>query len=327
MDKSPVSSRSLGTYYHVDGDQLGQQYKEHLSDYNQWDQRSHAEDWMLFPDNMGEYLSIDETSLSNGELYTILTNKAAKGKQGTIIAMVKGTKSETIISILKEIPIKLRTKVKEVTLDMANSMNLIVKACFPRASKVIDRFHVQKLAHEALQEIRVKHRWDAINEETNAIDNARWEKSEYIPYRFENGDTKKQLLARSRYLLFKASNKWSESQKIRARILFAQYPDIKKAYSLTHSLRMIFSKNKDKAVAFTKLAHWYREVAESEFKSFNTISATIYTHYAGILNFFDNRSTNASAESFNAKLKAFRFMLRGVTDIKFFLYRISKIYA
>ncbi len=40
-----------------------------------------------------------------------------------------------------------------------------------------------------------------------------------------------------------------------ARILFAQYPDIKKAYSLTHSLRMIFSKNKDKAVAFTKLSH------------------------------------------------------------------------
>lgn len=327
MDKSPVSSRSLGSYYHVDGDNLGQQYKEHLSGYYQWDQRSHAEDWLLFPDNMGEYLSIDETSLSNGELYTILTNKAAKGKQGTIIAMIKGTKSESVISVLKDIPLKLRTKVKEVTLDMANSMNQIVKACFPKASKVIDRFHVQKLAYEALQEIRIDHRWDAINEETNAIDNARWEKTEYIPYRFENGDTKKQLLARSRYLLFKSPEKWSDSQKVRARILFAQYPDIKKAYSLTHSLRMIFSKNKDKGVAFTRLAHWYREVAESEFKSFNTISATIYTHYAGILNFFDNRSTNASAESFNAKLKAFRFMLRGVTDIKFFLYRVSKIYA
>ncbi len=181
----------------------------------------------------------------------------------------------------------------------------------------------RKVVYEALQEIRVKHRWETINEETNAIDNARWEKTEYIPQRFENGDTKKQLSARSRYLLFKASNKWSESQNI----LFAQYPDIKKAYSLTHSLRMIFSKNKNKAVAFTKLAHQYREVTESEFNSFNPISATIYTHYVGILNFFDNRSTNASKESFNAKVKAFRLMLRGVTDIKFFLYRVSKIYA
>jgi hypothetical protein len=41
----------------------------------------HAEEWMLFPDNLGEYLSIDETSLSNGELYTILTNRRPKGKK------------------------------------------------------------------------------------------------------------------------------------------------------------------------------------------------------------------------------------------------------
>ena len=109
--------------------------------------------------------------------------------------------------------------------------------------------------------------------------------------------------------------------------MFAQYPDIHKAFKLTHSLRMIFSKTKDKGIAFTKLAAWYNEVSESGFNSFNTISATIYTHYKEILNFFDNRSTNASAESFNAKLKAFRTSLRGVRDLNFFLYRVSKIYA
>jgi len=149
----------------------------------------------------------------------------------------------------------------------------------------------------------------------------------HIPFRFDNGDTKKQLLARSRYLLFKSPEKWTETQKKRARILFAQYPDIHKAFSLTHKLRLIYSKTQDKAVAYTKLARWYNEVTDSEFKSFNTISATIYTHYKEILNFFDNRSTNASAESFNAKLKAFRTSLRGVRDINFFLYRVAKIYA
>lgn len=54
---------------------------------------------------------------------------------------------------------------------------------------------------------------------------------------------------------------------------------------------------------------------------------SIHFHYEGILNFFDNRSTNASAESFNAKLNAFRATLRGVRDISFFLYRVAKIYA
>ena len=69
------------------------------------------------------------------------------------------------------------------------------------------------------------------------------------------------------------------------------------------------------------------EKVKSGFKSFNTIAGTIYEHYDEILNFFVNRSTNASAESFNAKIKAFRASLRGVIDIKFFLFRLTKIYA
>jgi len=327
LDNYPISSNSLDKFYSINGDQFGQQYKEYLSDYHQWPQKEHAQEWLLFPDNVGSRLSIDETSLTNGELYTILTNKAAKGKRGVLVAMIKGTKSEEVVAVLKKIPEKLRRTVEEITLDMAGSMNQIVKQCFHKATKVIDRFHVQKLAYDALQEMRIKHRWDAINEETNAIDNARWEKTEYVPLRFDNGDTKKQLLARSRYLLFKSPDKWSLTQKTRAKILFAQYPDIKQAFSLTHSLRLIFSLTKDKAVAYTKLARWYNDVTDSGFKAFNTISATIYMHYKEILNFFDNRSTNASAESFNAKLKAFRTALRGVTDPTFFLFRVAKIFA
>ncbi|WP_320168088.1 transposase [Mangrovibacterium marinum] len=327
MDSFPISSNSLEKFYAINGNQFSTQYKDHLSDYNHWDQKDHAPDWLLFPDNIGPHLSIDETALSQGELYTIITNKAAKGRKGALVAMIKGTKAEDVTRILMKIPHRLRRKVEEITLDMAASMNQIVSKCFTRAVKVIDRFHVQKLAYDALQEMRIAHRWDAINEEPNALDNARWEKKTYCPFRFANGDTKKQLLARSRYLLFKSAEKWTSEQKQRATILFAQYPDIKEAYDLTHRLRLIFSKTQEKGVALTKLAHWYDQVTESGFKSFNTISATIYTHYTEILNFFENRSTNASAESFNAKLKSFRACLRGVNDTAFFLYRISKIYA
>jgi transposase len=124
-------------------------------------------------------------------------------------------------------------------------------------------------------------------------------------------------------LLFKSAEKWTEKQKQRAEFLFELYPDIKKAYSL----RMIFSKNTVKDAARLSLAGWYNQVAESGFKSFNTIAATVYEHYDEILNFFINRSTNASAESFNAKIKAFRASLRVITDIKFFLFRLANIYA
>ncbi|MGM0934978.1 MAG: ISL3 family transposase, partial [Bacteroidota bacterium] len=117
------------------------------------------------------------------------------------------------------------------------------------------------------------------------------------------------------------------SQKERAAILFTEYPEIEKAYKLVNNLRVIFNRTKDKGVAFTKLAHWYRQVEESGFKSFNTVANSIYLNYHSILNYFTNRSTNASAESFNAKIKAFRAQLRGVRKTEFFLYRLEKLFA
>ncbi len=327
MDTYPISCNSLEKFYHINGNQLGKQYKEYLSNFNQWDQKDHAQDWLLFPENIGEYLSLDETALTNGDLYTILTNKAAKGRKGAIVAIIEGTGSEKVIDVLNKIPEQDRYNVKEITLDMANSMNKIVKKCFPKTSIVIDRFHVQKLAYDAVQEIRIAYRWDAINKENDLITQAKDTNKKYIAPTFSNGDTEKQLLARSRYLLFKSSDKWTEKQKLRAKILFEKFQDIKEAYSLTHSLRLIFSKTEHKGVAYTKLARWFDKIEKSGFKSFNTIAATIYTHYENILNFFDNRNTNASAESFNAKLKTFRATQRGVNDMTFFLFRVAKIYG
>jgi len=327
LDTYPLPAQSLERHYHIDGSQLERHYKEHLSDFKSWESAEHAQEWLVFPENIGTKLSIDETSLSNGELYTIVTNKAAKGKKGALVAIVEGTASEKVIEVLEKIPEEKLAQVEEVTLDMAESMRKIVRRCFPDAIRVIDRFHVQKLTYDALQEMRIEHRWDAINEETEAMEQANVSGTKYLPQILENGDTKKQLLARSRYLLFKAPEKWTEKQKHRAKLLFELYPDIKKAYSLTHSLRMIFSKNRIKDAARLSLARWYNQVAEAEFKSFNTIAATVYEHYEEILNFFINRSTNASAESFNAKIKTFRASLRGVTDMKFFLFRVAKIWG
>ena len=50
-------------------------------------------------------------------------------------------------------------------------------------------------------------------------------------------------------------------------------------------------------------------------------------NYDTIANYFIRRATNASAESFNAKIKAFRSQFRGVQNIPFFIFRIEKLYA
>jgi transposase len=306
---------------------LQYQYKDYLSDFKAWKQKSHAKQWLIFPENIGKRLSIDETSLSNGELYTIVTNKAGKDRKGTIVAMVAGTKAETVIAILEKIPLKLRNSVTEITLDMAANMGLIAKKCFSNAVRVTDRFHVQKLALEALQEIRIKYRWQAIDMENEAIEKAKTTKTKYEPITLSNGDTIKQLLARSRYILYKNKSKWTQNQTQRAKLLFELYPDIEKAYQLSQDLRNVFENTTDKIYGLSKLARWHEKVAQAEFKSFNTISRSIQNHYQTIVNYFDNRSTNASAESFNAKIKAFRSQFRGVRNIEFFLFRLTNIYA
>ena len=128
-------------------------------------------------------------------------------------------------------------------------------------------------------------------------------------------------------LLFKSQDKWTPKQIHRAQILFEKYPLLKEAYLLARKLAYIYQNVKDKGVALTKLAKWYDEVEKSNISSFQTISRSIQQNYLTILNFFERRSTNANAESFNAKIKAFRTQFRGVRNVKFFLYRLAKIYA
>lgn len=311
----------------MDGKQLQNQYKDHLSDYQSWNQKEHAQDHILYPKNIGYNLCIDETALSKGELYTILLNRDKRGRKGSIIAVVQGTKAEDIIAILMKIPKEQRNQVKEITLDMAASMQKIAKTCFPRAMQVIDRFHVQKLVYEAVQELRITYRWQVMKDENKAIKAAKEQGVAYEPETFKNGDTLRQLLARSRYLLFKAPDKWTKSQKIRAEILFKQFDDIKQVYYYSLHLGKIFSTNYDKDVARAKLALWYSKIEEYGYETFATVANSIENHYERILNFFVNRSTNAAAEAFNAKIKAFRASFRGVADMRFFLFRLAKVYA
>ena len=186
----------------MDGDLFERQYKESLSGFRSWDQLPHATDWILFEKNMGSYLGIDEVALSRGELYTVLINKEAKGKKGSIVAIIKGTDVKTVCEILLKMPRRRRFQAREITLDMAPNMELIAKTCFPVAKRVTDRFHVQKLAFEAVQEMRIKARWQALDREAVDVAVAKAKGERYVAPTFENGDSLKQLLARSRYLLF-----------------------------------------------------------------------------------------------------------------------------
>jgi transposase len=75
-----------------------------------------------------------------------------------------------------------------------------------------------------------------------------------------NRDNLKQLLARSRYFLYKNKSKWSKNQEERAKLLFELYPDIQKAYDLAQDLRNIFETTTDKIIGLERLARWHEKV-------------------------------------------------------------------
>lgn len=293
-------------------------------------------------------------SLSQGELYTFVTNKAGKGKKGTLVASIKGTLAKDISLVLMKLSVDKRLQVKEITLDMAKNMEAAVKSVFANAILVTDRFHVAKLALDALQHLRVKKRWEEMDKENDGIKAAReakkryeadlqqnennparlseiianvnLEQHKYNPEILENGDSPKQLLARCRYILAKKKENWTQSQQQRASILFKKYPELENAYHQILAFRNIYEDPK-KVSAEIRFNKWIKEVTEKEMTTFYTVANTVKNNLDNILNFFINRNTNANAESFNSKIKLFRANQRGVVDTKFFLFRLHKLFA
>lgn len=94
-----------------------------------------------------------------------------------------------MLVIIEKIPIKERNQVTEITLDMAANMGLIAKKCFSNTTQATDRFHIQKLALEALCETRIKYCWQAIEQENGAKEKLKKNNRKFESYMLTNGDT------------------------------------------------------------------------------------------------------------------------------------------
>jgi transposase len=235
----------------------------------------------------------------------------------------------------------------------------IINAAFPNATIVIDCFHIIKRCGDAVEEIRLRSKREAIKDQRKSQaefrnklkqrvkrrkyyrrrhpgtykGRKRGRKPVRLNERFKpeilgNGDTRVELLTRSRGLLRVSRNKWSDTQKARAGLLFYLYPKIREAYNLVDSLRNVFRiKTLDRVNARDRLHEWYKKVAGCSLREVKSARDTLRFKEEEILNYFINRSTNAAAESLNSKLKRFRAQLHGVSDLPFFMYRVSMIFG
>lgn len=324
IDNNAEAISSIARHYRTEPAKLRRAYKENLSGYYEYKKKHYEmfeKEAFVFPENLSENMGIDETGLMDGELYTILYNKDKKGKKGSLAAIIKGTKASTVVEAIEEhTRVTSRYSIKEISLDLSLGMDWIAREIAPNAIKTYDRFHVEKLITDALQQIRIKYRWEAIEKE-----NELRSKKTLRMKTYSNGDTERQLLARSRGLLFKTPEKWSEQQRQRAKILFEEFPEIKKGYQLYMDFKKLYRMNKLQADFHLK--DWIKKAKNIGIDMFNTVAKSIKNSSGGILNYLINRSTNASVENFNRKLKSFLSTLRGVNSKDLFFYRLIKLYA
>lgn len=360
MDNETITAHQIGYTYMINSATFAKRYKDTLSNFETWEQKKHASEWILLPQNIGKDHGIDETSLQ-GELYTIVHNKEAHGRKGAIIAVVKGTNPADVLRVLMQLPADKREMVESVTMDLSDCMRAIVRKAFPQATVIRDCFHVVKRGGEGCEEIRLRLKREAIKElnrqktefrkyleglaaqrkayreRMRTKHGKKWRKSKrgkkpkrlntrFEPPRLTNGETLVEALTRCRKQLSMSRDKWSATQEKRAKILFELYPKLEEAYNLINLLRTIFrNKGLTKETAKAKLKEWYEKVAACSLREIKSVRDTIKFYEDEILNYFIERQTNASAESLNSKIKCFRAQVKGVRDIPFFMYRLATV--
>lgn len=328
IETEPDDIESISRRHKTQAQKLRRAYKENISEFNEFykkHEKMFKEEAFVIPENIGPNMGIDETGLINGDLYTILYNKDGKGKKGSLAAIIKGTKSSVVTEAINEYaPFTRLVGINEITMDLSNSMDWTARQIAPNAIRTYDRFHVERIVTDAMQQVRIDLRWEAIERE-NKLREQKDEDEVFRLKRYSNGDSEKQLLARSRYFLYKRKSNWTKQQTQRAKILFEEFPSLKKAYELYMGFKDCYSMSKLNAENY--LVSWIKRARKSKIKYMITVAKTIENNLGGLLNYLYNRETNAAVENFNRKLKTFLSKVRGVNNKNIFFFRLLQIYA
>jgi len=340
-----MSSKKLSRWYkHV---LSGYEIAKRNGELNQYDHRpKRATKTIRVPivnlDHMGQELAIDDKHF-RGRFYTILSNN----RTGKIILMARSIVSSELCSILnKHVPVELRMNVKVITKDGAQAYDWIARQCFPNATKILDKFHVLKWAFDALQYVRIQLKTEHIIDEHKAREKLQLQykidskiakknntKVNKKDYKLEiethaNGDTTKQLLTRSKLLLYKYEDQWNNYQEQRAQLLFDLYPHFLEMYVAILEFRTWYAADqigKDLNIKRLQLNDWIQKLKRFKNDHMSALAATIKRHSGQIINYFIEGFTNAPAETVNRNLKRLIGVSYGIRELDYFYFRLNNI--
>lgn len=220
-------------------------------------------------------LGVDELSYRRHHEYvTIVTDHAT----GRVVWAHPGKNADTLRLFFQQLGAERCARLRAVSVDMSQAYITAVREAAPQATLVFDRFHVQRLAHDALDQVRRGEVREAPTEDRKALKN-------------------------SRFALQK--NPWNLSDIERAKLSEVQRTNRKlyRAYLLKETLAAILDRRQH-SVAKAKLVEWASWAAHSQLPPFARTAKTVLKHLDGIVAYVATGLSNARAEGLNGKVRA-----------------------
>jgi len=354
LDSGPLNLTSFGAALHINAPTIYKWYRDVLSSYAKDKGKSvHENDVAqsrkriihvpIFREkNFGEKMTIDE-KLIGEDFYTIMSNR----ETGSLAMVCQSLNFKELESVFQKHQ-TLIPKVKSLTRDFSLLYKKVGNEIFTNSISIIDKFHIIKNLLDANQAIRIRYRQKELEKRRKAHNEFKGKEKQrlqecerdgktfkakkfyYKEERFENGETALELLARSRYLLFKFETQWTEKQIKRGNTLFKLFPELEKSYALTCQFRDLMSKKNvgKHYLQIDKMLHqWYENVENEQIDEMLNFKTLVETNEQEIENYFLHGETNALAEANNRKIKQFISSNQGTRNRDFFFSRLDKYYA
>jgi transposase len=232
------------------------------------------------------------------------SHRKGKGKFATTVCDIEGStllevidshKQETIIKSLMKWSLEQRSVIEEVAVDMWGGFTKVVKEVFPNAKVVYDRFHVMKVINTELNKIRKQCKLTTTVLKIKDI----------------------------KGLLMKNKDNLKAEEKNKLEKILNSSERLKTAYELKEAFRVIYETEQSPESASSQLELWINKASSL----YNDSVKTIRNHLDGICNYFTHRTTNATMEGMNNKIKLIKRQAYGFTDFEHLSIRLFAAFS
>jgi len=252
----------------------------------------------VLTDNDIEILGIDEISMKKGHKDFVLVISDIGNKR--VIEVLCNRLKESLDKYFDDMPQEVKSKIKQVSMDMWSPYYDSVTEKLPHAEIVIDRFHVMKNLNDCLTKTRREICRLASKEDKAKLKGCRW-------------------------ILVKNMEELTLAEQEKLDMLYETSPELKQAHVLKEDFRRIFEEEEDHENASKALEDWVIRVMESGLKGLESFLTTLNNWKTSILNYFNGRVTNGFVEGMNNKIKLIKRKGFGFTNHKHFRYRVLDV--